>query len=213
MFMSAVANSQLVFPVIASIKKIGKKVPEAVADILGKGTHEAKETASKEWENAIEAAEKLGAKKSPEISILSNIEKNLADVPDALKIERAVVGKDPNKIAIIGRSMRDVVEPTANALKGKGIPTKTFQPDELALRKFLDEVDLYRESVNSKTARLPSESVKNTDLYKKNVEWIREKLNQGYTILDMGDPYKLDISQGPSDFYEMEKEVIKELLR
>jgi hypothetical protein len=65
--MSAVANSQLVFPVIASIKKIGKKVPEAVADILGKGTPEATGDASKSWEKIIDLAEKWGLKNPRDI--------------------------------------------------------------------------------------------------------------------------------------------------
>jgi hypothetical protein len=44
-----------------------------------------------------------------------------------------------------------------------------------------------------------------TKAFQENKKWISDKLSEGYTIIDAGDPLR----KGSSDFYKMELEVIK----
>ena len=121
-----------------------------------------------------------------------------SDVLKTYKIDRLrVIGdvNNPKKI-VIGR-YQDRVEGFANE-----IGADTFKPSEAA-EKELDDL-------KSKYGRnLTDEEFKGTRMYKENMDWIEEKLKEGYTVIDIGSLKGATKSVS----YEGEKSKIREYLK
>jgi hypothetical protein len=108
---------------------------------------------------------------------------------------------DTNKIAVIGRNMADAVEPYSEALRAKGIKMETFNGDmisETATKDWLELKAFYS------PGRIPDDATKSALMYSENQKWAKKLADEGYTIVDVGNPG----DQGTSLFYEMEKNVL-----
>ncbi|MBL0260607.1 MAG: hypothetical protein IPQ10_05985 [Saprospiraceae bacterium] len=106
-----------------------------------------------------------------------------------------------DKIAIIGRSMDDVVSPAANILHEQNIAVELFTNTsgyQAALKKFEELI------AKTKPNRVSEIDTKASALFKMNEEWIKKLLYEGYTIIDMGNP----LGKHLSFFYEMEKSLL-----
>lgn len=119
-----------------------------------------------------------------DLSKLNSIAKNF----DITKVIYTT-GKGEKKI-VIGQGM-DRVRAFANE-----IGADYFKPSKEAIEEF----DLLKKG----GVRLSDEALKETKMYKENLEWITKKKNEGYDILDIGS----DASGKNSSFYNMEKSTI-----
>jgi hypothetical protein len=129
-------------------------------------------------------------------------------LPAILKPTRIRSGTNPDKVAIIGRSMGDRkkglvgVNDAATHFEGKNLKVTTFS-DEAAWEKFKARVVEYKSQTGSD--RLPASEVVKTDMYKANKAWAEKLRDEGYTVVDLGDPNELyDFSA----FYAIEKLVL-----
>lgn len=154
--------------------------------------------------NILGEAFKIGVKTPGGLKVFQKVQKAIRDFPLGLKIKRMKEGRDLDKIALIGRKMDGVVDDTAAYLKRSNIDAATFS-DDAAWDDFVQVVKKYREKVGDPKAFLPNNEVVKTKLYQKNKEWIQHKLDNGFTIIDMGDPQGLNVF---SPFYAMEKKTV-----
>ena len=124
---------------------------------------------------------------------------NLMEPRNGITPDRVLAG-DPNKVAVIGRSMGQAVNPYAEGLSAEGYNVETFSGDKISPEANAEWNDL-RASYNNK---IPDDVLPNTKMYQENQAWAQKLANQGYTVVDVGNP----ANQGPSVFYEMEKSTI-----
>lgn len=131
--------------------------------------------------------------------------------PHHLAVKRIRIGKDPNKIAIIGRIMGKSDGSTIGVHSAKvhfkmfGIHVETFEMNPNTWDSFLGDVTKYRNKTGNFSAMLPANRVIETDAYRENKEWVKWLNKNNYTILDFGNPinnYEFSV------FYSMEKEFI-----
>jgi hypothetical protein len=97
------------------------------------------------------------------------------------------------------------VRDAAAHMKYRSVNPTTFESSPEAWSKFLEVVDRYRATIDDRTANLPDDIVKTTDLYKENLAWTNKLKNEGCTVLDLGNPNSLS---DPSFFYELEKDIL-----
>lgn len=97
------------------------------------------------------------------------------------------------------------VNNAARHLGDRGITPKTFQPSLESRRDFDAVLKNYRDIIGNDQAMLPDAMVKSTDLYKENVRWVSSLKEEGFTVIDLGNPNSLP---SPSVFYEMEKSIL-----
>lgn len=163
-------------------------------------------------EEIIDAANNLGITKKG-MKAYARIHNALDTLPNGLKVKRIHEGAAPDKIAIIGRSMgnRKIkpiqvgVNDAASHLESKGIKVNTFSDDEA-----WDEFVKHQQRYNARhglplDTHLPNNEVVKTLMYKRNKQWAQKLVNEGYTIVDLGDPNGLNVF---SPFYAIEKLVI-----
>ena len=62
------------------------------------------------------------------IAVYAKLHMALQTLSNGLKVQRIREGVDPNKIAVIGRKMPEVVDPTAAHLRKNGIKVETEVP-------------------------------------------------------------------------------------
>lgn len=152
----------------------------------------AAKAAAKATENA---AEILAAGKKAGNKLLRSI----TSVDDLAKLgvsaKRVLQGTN-GKIAIIGRG-NEFIADARKTLGDNGIMAETF--DRLIPEKaFVDYRRLVRNGEQPEVLR-------NSDLYQLNLAWAQSLKDEGYTIIDLGNPgAKGDLSI----FYEMEKEIL-----
>lgn len=101
------------------------------------------------------------------------------------------------KIAIIGRGMEDNVYKTKNVFEKNGLMAETFSGSKEA-------DDSFKILAKSYGGLIPNNIIKDTLLFKENVDWITRIRNEGYTIIDSNNPIGLP----PSEFYKMEHEIL-----
>jgi len=112
-----------------------------------------------------------------------------------------------DKIAIIGRSMGDPskglvgVKDAAEALRKEGVEVEIFATSPQAWKAFTDQVDEFRKAKSDTTLMLPYNEVKMTVAYAENAAWARKLKDEGYTVLDLGNPNNLTED---SAFYDVE---------
>jgi hypothetical protein len=135
-----------------------------------------------------------------EARLAEKLTKVIAKSP--LKVEVLVKGTSEN-FTIIGRDMTRLSE-VGTALKSEGISVNTLDNFSDAAN---EQWDRLIESQGG--GRLSNAVVKTTIKYAENQKWIRDALEKGHTIIDLGNPLSKDFSP----FYEMEKGEILEFLR
>ena len=124
-----------------------------------------------------------------------------------IKVRRIREGSDPTKIAIIGRSMGDVkakkvgVNDMKAHLERNGVEVETFEPSVNARGSFRKMANDFRKQTGSKTS-LPNSLVVGSEIYTENKAWVNKLVDDGYTVIDLGDPNGLNAF---SPFYGMEK--------
>ncbi len=106
---------------------------------------------------------------------------------------------------IIGRDM-SMVRDAHKSLGEANVETRIFDGDvEVSFEARQQWDDLKLEFAKNEK-RVPEEVIRsNTKIYKENKSWLLEKLENGYSVLDLG-----SYTEKRSEFYEMEKVVIKE---
>ena len=152
-------------------------------------------------------ANKLKVVDEAGLKVLAHLTDRLNKLPKSLQVQRITIGSK-DKIAIVGRKMNGVVNDAKGTVDNMLSKADTFQPSRRAIREFNLSVKRYRREIRDPDAFLPDHLVKDTKMFKENVNWIKDKKSKGYTILDMGDPLKSDLKEGKSVFYEMEKKLL-----
>lgn len=96
-----------------------------------------------------------------------------------------VLAGDPNRIAIIGRSM-DAVDPYADTLRAMGADVNVFSSaadvPTAARQEFTQLKKLY-------DGRIPNAVIVESKMYNANVGWAEKVRSEGYTIVNLGNPF------------------------
>ena len=130
-----------------------------------------------------------------------------------LKAKRVLPG-DNGTVAVIGRTMgnetRAGVRDYGAGLSGLGHKTELFDGANIS-KPALDEFQQLASQAKQDFAAgirdsqyLTMDEVKQTMLYKENIEWATKLKAQGYTVVDLGNPYNLDNSA----FYDAETKIL-----
>lgn len=132
-----------------------------------------------------------------------------------VKIIRVLPGTN-GKIAIIGRKMT-IVEKVAKELEARGYKVELFNADSQKNTIFkIDGKDKYWDEISddfgNQDKYLPrtdkgwvtDEKIPETDMYKANKEWAEKLKNEGYEVIDVGNPENAPTSI----FYDMEQDII-----
>jgi hypothetical protein len=130
-----------------------------------------------------------------------------------LKAKRVLHG-DNGTVAVIGRTMgnetRAGVRDYGAGLSGLGYKTELFDGANIS-KTALDEFQQLASQAKQDFAAgirdseyLTADEVKQTMLYKENIEWATKLKAQGYTVVDLGNPYNLDNSA----FYDAETKIL-----
>ncbi len=138
-----------------------------------------------------------------EVALAEKLAEILAKSP--LKVDVLVKGTT-QEFTIIGRDMSRVNE-VAAALDKHGIRVNKLNSFSIEARDQWG--DLLLKFSGEPGGRIPPDAVKDSLMFLENQQWIRDALEKGHTILDLGDPLKREISA----FYEMEKTEIIEFLK
>ena len=151
------------------------------------------------------SARKLGLKTVEGIKVYAKLHNPLKTLPSGLKVKRIKEGADSDKIAIIGRKMPGVVNPTAVHLRKNGIKVEIFS-DDIAWEKLRSHQLRYNRSKGlPDNTYLPNNEIIKTNLYKSNKRWAQKLKDEGYTVIDMGNPK--DITE-MSALYSIEKKIL-----
>jgi hypothetical protein len=187
----------------ARILQTGGKVEELVeAEKIEAGVKAAEDVAEAEKapkkpsepsKPSSQPTEEVGPKK-PVASALENSEFN------GIKADRVRPGTN-DKVAVIGRSMDGAVNPYADGLKAQGYDVETFQGDNISQAAQDQWQDLRAKYAPE---RIPPDVVRNSQLFQENHVWAQKLADQGYTVVDVGNPS----GQAASPFYDMEKQVL-----
>jgi hypothetical protein len=134
-------------------------------------------------------------------------------IPYGVKAQRIIPGTN-GKVAILGRSMGDMTradktEPGVvdfqHALDSKGFKTERFGGD-MVKQEWRDEMAALGK-IHGKPGRpgsnfwiLPDDIIKNSVVFKENMKWVQKLKDEGYTIVDIGNPN----NKGSSVYYDNE---------
>lgn len=158
-------------------------------------------------EKIIESAKKFNITQKG-MKAYTRIYEAVDSLPPGLKVKRIREGLENNKIAVVGRSMGNQrlqgVNDVAQHMKTKGIDVEIFNGGD-TWDSFVETVKKYRTEVGDPSVMLPNDLVVKTDLYKANKAWANKLKEQGYTVMDIGDPNGLNIF---SPFYSLEKSIL-----
>lgn len=157
---------------------------------------------------------KNGNKSNSEDKKIKSKKKEISDIEvEGIKAQRIREG-DNDKVAVIGRSMGNDTEKGvrnySNGLRKEGYDVEVFDGDEIS-----PEASAEFESLASaaKTDHelglrdskyLTDAELKDTKLFKENEAWAQKLKDDGYTVVDIGNPN----NKGESAFYELEKGVL-----
>lgn len=151
----------------------------------------------------VSAIESCRALKSPLNS--GELNELLSFKEAGIKATRILPGS-ANRIAIIGRPM-PAVRGYAKALRRSGghRSTEIFDGHVISRSAKKEFKRLKREFGEN----IPPEVLQKSKMYNENLKWAQKLQQDGYTIVDIGDPYQLETSKrGPSPFYRLEHEEI-----
>jgi hypothetical protein len=184
-----------------ALVNVGFAFVPAATQLVGLGTSALR--------SAINTGKSLTA---PQIAALPSAEKFAAGfqkLPPNLQPQRVIAGSS-DTLAIVGRSMGNPseglvgVNDVAKALQAEGFQVKTFTPSKSALD------DLGIRGAKYSDGRVPYDKVSETLMYQENKIWAEDLLQDGLTIIDIGNPNQLAT---PSAFYDMEVEVLWNMFR
>jgi hypothetical protein len=130
----------------------------------------------------------------PKKPVASDLEKSKFNGVEADRVRPGTI----DKVAVIGRSMDQAVNPYADGLRGAGYDTETFQPSPAAQRQWSQLCQEYADK------RIPVDKIPDTLSFQENQAWAQKLANQGYTVVDVDNP----AGSKPSPFYEMEKQIL-----
>lgn len=156
-------------------------------------------------------SERFGAKTEVGRKVFSLISRGLEKLPEGLEPKLILEGTDPTKIAIIGRKMggqgdvigvRDVAKLIAEETS---IQPAIFEPSKAAWDRFNDAVKDFRKLTGNDEAWLPDHLVRETEMYHENLKWIKDRVAEGYSFVDLGNPNGEKLI---SVFYEMETGIL-----
>jgi uncharacterized Zn-binding protein involved in type VI secretion len=105
------------------------------------------------------------------------------------------------KVAIIGRSMADAVNPYAAGLAEKGLDVETFAGDQISPEAVSDWESLKNDYAPN---YIPPDKVVESKMFQNNKAWAQKLVDKGYTIVNVGNPGNLR----ESPFFEMEQKTI-----
>jgi len=120
---------------------------------------------------------------------------------NGLRAARVLPGTN-GRIAVIGRGQGDVVEPFAQLLREERYTVETIKNvpgNGETWKDFLELVEK-KQKIFGSGYRLTREEVMGTSFYQLDEAWTVGIREQGYTIIDMGNPLK----KNPSTFLNME---------
>ncbi len=106
-----------------------------------------------------------------------------------------------DKVAVIGRSMDDAVQPYTKGLQEAGYNVETFGGDKISPGAQA-EWNMLRKKYAPNP--IPEDVVRNSQMFEENQAWASKLGEQGYTVVDVGNPG----GRSPSPFYEMEKQIL-----
>ena len=137
-------------------------------------------------------------KKTTRVAELSDIKTK------GLRAKRVLSGSN-DKVAVIGRTMGNDILPGVrdyfNALRSKGYDVEIFDGKNIsdaAKREFAQ--------LTAGGRRLSNQELMQTKMFSENKAWAKKLVDEGYTVVDLGNPYPKN--QGFSPFYAMEKKFI-----
>jgi hypothetical protein len=143
----------------------------------------------------------------PKEKAFAKLHAALKELPSELQYERVIELGSGDHFAAIGRHMGSKPEPgvqqLAEALKQAGIDIEIFEPKDNVRREFAAL------KAAAPGGRLTDSELRATMMFQENENWIRKCLEDGYTIIDMGNPYGKEASV----FYEMEKLILSERVK
>ena len=105
------------------------------------------------------------------------------------------------KVAIIGRSMSDAVNPYAAGLAAQGHDVETFTGDQISPAAVSDWESLKNDYAPN---YIPPDKVVASKMFQDNQAWAQKMVDKGYTIVSVGNPGNLR----ESPFFEMEQKII-----
>jgi len=153
----------------------------------------------------IQAARKYGISSPKGAKVYAKIHDSIQDLQGGLKVKRIREGGDINKVAVVGRKMPGIVDPTAEHLRNKNFVIETFS-DDVAWKQMKKHQLSYNRANNLPDgAWLPNSEVIKSNMYKNNKIWAQKLRDEGYTVLDMGNPNNL---VEMSAFYSIEKKIL-----
>lgn len=232
-FLGLILVPSLVSAPARQLAKIGRKIDfiRKQGHLLKKGLGFVKGILSEIGERSIgvvdkifSSARKLGVKTGVGTKIYAKLHKPLQSLPNGLKVKRIREGADSTKIAVIGRKMPGVVDDTAAHLRKSGAKIETFS-DDVAWKKFKKrQIEYNRKNGIPDKTYLPHNEVVKTDMYKNNKAWAQKLKDDGYTVIDLGDPLNATYGssggvaqsileselkgEGMSIFYSIEKKIL-----
>jgi hypothetical protein len=120
-------------------------------------------------------------------------------VLNGVRAARIRPGSD-TKVAVVGRNMEQV-EKYAQGLRERKYPAEVFAGEKIseAAGQHWDQLkNFYAPN------RVPDDEVRKSLMFRENEAWARKLADEGYTVVDIGNPTQ----QGLSQFYEMEKGIL-----
>ncbi|TXT27316.1 MAG: hypothetical protein FD134_67 [Gallionellaceae bacterium] len=105
------------------------------------------------------------------------------------------------KVAVIGRSMSDAVEPFSKGSRGAGYNVETFSGDKIPSTAAEQWTTLKK---RYSPEPIPEDVVRKSQMFQENQAWAQKLKDQGYTVVDVGNPG----GQKNSPFYDMEKQIL-----
>ena len=115
---------------------------------------------------------------------------------NGVKAARVRPGSD-TKVAVVGRNM-EAVEKYADGLKSAGHQPELFTGNRISRAADAEWQQLIKDHAPN---RIPDSVLRETQLFRENQAWAQKLVDEGYTVVDIGNPTQ----RGASVFYEMEK--------
>lgn len=192
------------------------KVWRKVAELAGLSVRVAKKGTKKVFDLAAEVVEKARQYRITRkgVKVYAKMHESLKTLPFGMTAKQIREGVNPDKIAIIGRSMGAKngstvgVYAAAHHFEKAGlgkVEKMSFTPDDKTWEEFMQTVQKYRDDLDDQTAMLPPEIVRTTKAWADNKEWAEKLAREGYTVVDLGNPANDPLF---SAFYQVELDTL-----
>ena len=118
---------------------------------------------------------------------------------NGVKADRVRPGSN-GKVAVIGRSMANAVNPYTEGLQKQSM-VETFTGDKISPAAQAEWKNLKKQYA---PYMIPEDILKNSLIFKENQAWAEKLAKEGYTVVDVDNPK----NEATSPFYEMEKQIL-----